>query len=103
MIKKLNIPREKLVISTKLWNSGQDPKDRMFSRKRIIEGVNNCLKRLNLDYIDVLIVSRFDLNTTVEEVVRAVNYLINKGLVFIGELLNGQQIESSKLMKYVLN
>ena len=82
MIKKLNIPREKLVISTKLWNFGQGPNDRMFSRKRIIEGVNNCLKRLNLDYIDVLIISRFDLNTPVEEVVRAVNYLINKGLVF---------------------
>ena len=82
MIKKLNIPREKLVISTKLWNFGQGPNDRMFSRKRIIEGVNNCLKRLNLDYVDVLIISRFDLNTPVEEVVRAVNYLINKGLVF---------------------
>ena len=54
----------------------------MFSRKRIIEAVNNCLKRLDLDYVDVLIISRFDLNTPVEEVVRAVNYLIEKGKVF---------------------
>jgi voltage-dependent potassium channel beta subunit len=82
IIKKLNIPREKLVISTKLWNFGKGPNDRMFSRKRIIEAVNNCLKRLNLDYVDVLIISRFDLNTPVEEVVRGVNYLIEKGLVF---------------------
>ena len=82
IIKKLNIPREKLVISTKLWNFGTGPNDRMFSRKRIIEGVNNCLKRLDLDYVDVLIISRFDLNTPVEEVVRAVNNLIDKGLVF---------------------
>ena len=82
MIKTLKIPREKLVISTKLWSFGQGPNDRMFSRKRVIEGVNNCLKRLNLDYIDVLIISRFDLITPVEEVVRAVNYLIEKGLVF---------------------
>ena len=76
IIKKLNIPREKLVISTKLWNYGKGPNDRMFSRKRIIEAVNNCLKRLDLEYVDVLIISRFDLNTPVEEVVRAVNYLI---------------------------
>ena len=82
MIKKLNIPREKLVISTKLWNYGTGPNDRMFSRKRILEAVNNCLTRLNLEYIDVLIISRFDLVTPVEEVVRAVNYLIEKGLVF---------------------
>ena len=82
IIKKLNIPREKLVISTKLWNYGKGPNDRMFSRKRIIEAVNNCLKRLDLDYVDVLIISRFDLNTPVEEVVRAVNYLIEKGKVF---------------------
>ena len=82
IIKKLNIPREKLVISTKLWNFGTGPNDRMFSRKRIIEAVNNCLKRLDLEYVDVLIISRFDLKTPVEEVVRAVNYLIEKGLVF---------------------
>ena len=82
MIKKLNIPREKLVISTKLWNFGEGPNDRMFSRKRIIEAVKNCLKRLDLEYVDVLIISRFDLNTPVEEVVRAVNFLIEKGLVF---------------------
>ena len=82
IIKKLNIPREKLVISTKLWNFGKGPNDRMFSRKRIIEAVNNCLKRLDLEYVDVLIISRFDLNTPVEEVVRAVNYLMQKGKVF---------------------
>jgi voltage-dependent potassium channel beta subunit len=82
IIKSLNIPREKLVISTKLLNSGQGPNEKLFSRKRIIEAVNNCLKRLNLDYIDVLIISRFDLNTPIEEVVRAVNYLIEKGLIF---------------------
>ena len=82
IIKKLNIEREKLVISTKLWNFGTGPNDRMFSRKRIIEAVENCLKRLDLEYVDVLIISRFDLKTPVEEVVRAVNYLINKGKVF---------------------
>ena len=54
----------------------------MFSRKRIIEAVNNYLKRLDLEYVDVLIISRFDLNTPVEEVVRAVNYLMQKGKVF---------------------
>jgi len=43
---KLKLRREDLVISTKLLASGRGVNDGFLSRKHIIEGTNNCLKRL---------------------------------------------------------
>ena len=83
MIKRLGVPREDLVISTKLFNTspGQkiSPNKIGLSRKHIIEGTKNSLKRLQLDYVDVLFCHRFDYETPIEEVVRAMNWVIEKG------------------------
>ena len=45
------------------------------SRKHIFDGVQNCLKRLQVDYIDVLQCHRFDYNTPIEETVRVFDFL----------------------------
>ena len=58
--KELNVPREKIVVSTKIFRNGQDPNDSFESRKHIIEGVKLSLKRLQLDYVDVVFCHRFD-------------------------------------------
>jgi len=52
-LEKLKIPREDLVISTKIYRVGPGVNQTFLSRKHIIEGVNNSLKRLKLDYVDV--------------------------------------------------
>ena len=52
--KELNVQREKIVVSTKIYRIGMDPNDSFLSRKHIIEGVRNSLKRLQLDYVDVV-------------------------------------------------
>ncbi|OJD12426.1 hypothetical protein AJ78_06977 [Emergomyces pasteurianus Ep9510] len=52
------------------------------SRKHIIEGTLTSLKRLELDYVDIIYAHRPDRLTSMEEVVRAFNYLINQGLAF---------------------
>ena len=52
--KELNVQREKVVVSTKIFNIGPDPNDSFLSRKHIIEGLRNSLKRLQLDYVDVV-------------------------------------------------
>jgi aryl-alcohol dehydrogenase-like predicted oxidoreductase len=44
--KELNIPREKIVVSTKVYKIGSGVNDMMLSRKHIIEGIRNSLKRL---------------------------------------------------------
>jgi len=45
-LKALNAPRKDLVLSTKLFKVGKSPNDVGLSRKRIIEGCRESLKRL---------------------------------------------------------
>ena len=54
MLKELNVQREKVVISIKIFNISTDPNDSCSSRKHIIEGIRNSLKKLQLDYVDVI-------------------------------------------------
>ena len=59
-LKELNVPREKIVVSTKIFRNGPDPNDSFESRKHIIEGLKLSLKRLQLDYVDVVFCHRYD-------------------------------------------
>jgi voltage-dependent potassium channel beta subunit len=82
VLKRLNKPRSELVISTKIFWGGPGVNERGLSRKHIIEGTYASLQRLQLDYVDLLFCHRPDEHTTVEEVVRAMNFLINQGKTF---------------------
>ena len=81
-LKELGVQREKVVISTKIMNCGTDPNDSFLSRKHIIEGLKNSLKRLELDYVDVVFCHRPDMYTPLEETCRAMNWVIEKGYAF---------------------
>jgi voltage-dependent potassium channel beta subunit len=70
------------VISTKIFWGGNGPNDVGLSRKHLIEGTKNSLKRLQLDYVDLLFCHRPDPNTPIEETVRAMDHIINAGLAF---------------------
>lgn len=74
--------RKDLVISTKIFWGGQGPNDRGLSRKHIVEGTLACLKRLELDYVDIVYAHRPDPQTPMEEVVRAFNHVIERGWAF---------------------
>jgi len=79
-LKALNIPREDLVISTKVFFGPQGGQNAIgLSRKKIIESTNASLKRMQLDYVDIIFAHAYDYNTPVEETCRAFDYLINKG------------------------
>ena len=86
-LKNLNVPREDLVISTKIF-FGTVPEGKSkinktgTSRKHIIEGLNASLKRLQLDYVDVVLAHRYDHETPLEETCRAFNFVIEKGMAF---------------------
>ena len=81
-LKELGVQREKVVISTKIMRCGTDPNDSFLSRKHIIEGLKNSLKRLELDYVDVVFCHRPDMYTPLEETCRAMNWVIEKGYAF---------------------
>jgi voltage-dependent potassium channel beta subunit len=79
VIKKAGWKRSDLVVSTKIFWGGPGPNDRGLSRKHILEGTDAALKRLQMDYVDLIYCHRPDLHTPVEETVRAMSHLINQG------------------------
>jgi len=80
--KSLDVRRESIVVSTKIFKCGTGINDSFLSRKHIIEGLRNSLKRLQLEYVDVVFCHRYDLRTPIEEVCRAMNWVIEKGWAF---------------------
>jgi voltage-dependent potassium channel beta subunit len=83
VIKELGLRRTDLVITTKLfWGLREGPNDGGLSRKHIIEGTKESLKRLQMDYVDVIFAHRADASVPMEEVVRAFNFVINQGWAF---------------------
>lgn len=77
-LKEANIPREKVIIQTKcgIRKGFYD-----FSKEHIINSVENSLKRLKTDYIDILLLHRPDTLMEPEEVGEAFSYLHSKGFV----------------------
>lgn len=82
VIKKTGWKRSDLVISTKIFWGGDGPNDNGLSRKHIIEGTNASLKRLQMDYVDLLFCHRPDIYTPIEETVWAMNQVISQGKAF---------------------
>lgn len=82
VIKKLGWRREDIVVSTKIFWGGKGPNDTGLSHKHIIEGMNNALRRLQLDYVDLVFCHRPDPNTPIEETVRAMDKVVRDGKAF---------------------
>lgn len=74
--------RDEFVVSTKIFWGGQKPNQTGLSRKHLIEGTKNSLKRMQLEYIDLLFCHRPDLDTPIEETVFTMDYIIRSGLAF---------------------
>ena len=82
VIKKAGWKRSDLVISTKIFWGGRGPNDSGLSRKHVIEGTLAALERLQLEYVDLIFCHRADIQTPIEETVRAMSYLIDQGKAF---------------------
>jgi 1-deoxyxylulose-5-phosphate synthase len=79
--------REDVVLATKVFFSvgGNKPNGQGLSRKHIFQAVHDSLKRLEMDYIDLYQIHRFDPNTPIEETMEALHDLVKAGLVrYIG-------------------
>ena len=74
--------RDNLVIATKLYNPmSKDPNDRGLSRKHVMAAVDNSLRRLGADYIDLYQIHRFDPHTPIEETLEALHDVVKVGKV----------------------
>src|ERR1700728_2714151 len=60
-LKDFGPSRERLVIATKVFNPmGDDPNQRGLSRKHIMHAIDDSLRRLETDYVDLYQIHRFD-------------------------------------------
>jgi len=84
VIKELGYRRTDWIISTKIFFGvgRKGPNDQGLSRKHLVEGLNESLERLQMDYVDVVFAHRPDATTPMEEVVRGFNHLIETGKAF---------------------
>jgi aryl-alcohol dehydrogenase-like predicted oxidoreductase len=74
--------RDKWVLATKLANPmGEGPNERGLSRKWILQAVDAGLRRLGTDYIDIYYLHKEDLDTPLDETVRAMGDLVRLGKI----------------------
>ena len=79
VLAKTGWDRSTYLVSTKIFWGGDGPNQRGLSRKHIVEGTDAALKRLGLDYVDLIFCHRADLHTPVEETVWAMDHVIRQG------------------------
>lgn len=83
ILKKKCWSRSSFVLSSKVFFGYEEnkPNQTGLSRKHIVEGCHAALKRLQVDYLDLLFCHRPDKNTPIEETVWAMNTLIQQGKI----------------------
>lgn len=85
-LKEFGPPRDRLVIATKVFNAmGDDPNQRGLSRKHIHHAIDDSLRRLGTDYVDLYQIHRFDYHTPIEETLEALHDIVKAGkALYIG-------------------
>jgi len=81
VLKKLGWGRDTYCVSSKVFWGGKLPTQRGLSRKHVHDACHAALRRLSVDTLDLFFCHRPDLDTPIEETVRAMNDLITQGKV----------------------
>jgi voltage-dependent potassium channel beta subunit len=81
VLKKMRWPRDSYCVSSKVFWGGKLPTQRGLSKKHVHDACHAALERLQVDYLDLFFCHRPDLETPIEETVRAMNDLIAQGVV----------------------
>lgn len=82
-LKSLGWARDSYAVSSKVFfgGNGKGPMQRGLSAKHVADACNDAMKRLQVDYLDLYFCHRPDLDTPIEETVRAMHNLIVQGKV----------------------
>ncbi len=95
--------RDEMIISTKagylMWPG---PYGEWGSRKHLLASIDQSLKRLGLDYVDIFYSHRFDLNTPLDETMSALDTAVKQGKALYTGISNygpDQTIEAAKILR----
>lgn len=79
-LKDFGPSRDRVVIATKVFNPmGDDPNQRGLGRKHIRHSIDESLRRLATDYVDLYQIHRFDYQTPIEETIEALHDVVKAG------------------------
>ena len=80
LLKELGVRRENVVVATKVnGQMSDDINDKGLSRKHILDSIDQSLKRLQMDYVDLYQIHRWDYETPIEETMEALNDVVRAG------------------------
>jgi aryl-alcohol dehydrogenase-like predicted oxidoreductase len=91
--------RDQIVLATKAYfPAGAGPNDRGSSRYHLVRSLEGSLKRLRTDRVDLFYLHRFDERTDLEESLRALDHLVQRGLVLHPAVSNFAAWQVSKAL-----
>ena len=80
LLRFFGVKRENVVIATKVHGQmSGDVNDKGLSRKHILDSIDNSLRRLQMDYVDIYQIHRWDDETPIEETLEALNDVVRAG------------------------
>jgi voltage-dependent potassium channel beta subunit len=80
-LRELGWGRDTYIVSSKVFWGGPKPTQRGLSRKHVTDACHAALKRLQVDYLDLYFCHRPDIDTPIEETVRAMHDLVAQGKI----------------------
>ena len=80
LLRHFGVKRENVVVATKVnGQMSSDVNDKGLSRKHILDSIDKSLKRLQMDYVDLYQIHRWDYETPIEETMEALNDVVRAG------------------------
>lgn len=80
LLREFGVARDKAVVATKVFFPlGDDPNQKGLSRKHIMHAIDDSLRRLQMDYVDLYQIHRFDYETPIEETMEALHDVVKAG------------------------